>query len=240
MKILAIESSGPIASVAILEDDNVIIERKGPFKITHSETLMPLIKECFDESGLEPAGMDLIAVSGGPGSFTGLRIGSATAKGLGFALGKDLIHVPTLDAMAMNLHTVPEAIVVPMMDARRGQVYTGIYEFEDGVPVPILAGCAVDAGELMEMINERYAAGKVFFLGDGADAFKDLIRERCKVPHTFAEGDNAYQRALSVGLLGYRKALKGETVSAADEAPVYLRPSQAERVRAEKNGNQLL
>ena len=236
MKILAIESSGPVASAAILEDENIIIEKKGPFKITHSETLMPLIRDCFAESGLEPAGMDLIAVSGGPGSFTGLRIGSATAKGLGFALEKDLIHVPTLDAMAMNCRRTGR-IVVPMMDARRGQVYTGIYEFKDGEIIPILAGCAMDAGELMDMINEKLPSGEVIFLGDGADAFKDLIGERCKAAYAFAEGDDAYQRAASVGLLGYRKALKGETVSAADEAPVYLRPSQAERVRAEQNGN---
>lgn len=236
MKILAIESSGSAASAAILEDENIIMEKKGPFKITHSETLMPLIKECFDESGLEPADMDLIAVSGGPGSFTGLRIGSATAKGLGFALGKDLVHVPTLDAMAMNC-VRSGRIAVPMMDARRGQVYTGIYEFEDGFPKAVLEGCAMDAGELMDMINAKYPSGRVIFLGDGADAFKDLILDRCRVDYAFAEGDDAYQRASSVGLLGLRKAKNGGIVSAADEAPVYLRPSQAERVRAEQNGN---
>lgn len=236
MKILAIESSGSAASAAILEDEDIIIEKKGPFKITHSETLMPLIKECFEESGLEPSDMDLIAVSGGPGSFTGLRIGSATAKGLGFALGKDLVHVPTLDAMAMNC-AGSGRIAVPMMDARRGQVYTGIYEFEKGFPKAVLEGCAMDAGELMDKINSEYPSGRVIFLGDGADAFKDLIIDRCRVDHVFAEGGDAYQRASSVGLLGYRKALNGETVSAADEAPVYLRPSQAERVRAEQNGN---
>lgn len=236
MKILAIESSGSAASAAILEDENVIIEKKGPFKITHSETLMPLVKACFDESALKPMDIDLIAVSGGPGSFTGLRIGSATAKGLGFALSKDLVHVPTLDAMAMNFESSGK-LIVPMMDARRGQVYTGIYDFEGGKPLPLLEGCAMGADELMNMINERFRDREIIFLGDGADAFKDIICEKCAAAFAFAEGDDAYQRAKSVGLLGARLAADGHTVSAADEAPEYLRPSQAERVRAEQNGN---
>ena len=126
MKILGIESSGAIAGAAIWEDGKILAKKAGPFKVTHSETLMPIISEVFTECRMEAKDVDYIAVSGGPGSFTGLRIGSATAKGLGFALGKRLVHVPTLDAMAYNL-LGEDAIVVPMMDARRGQTYAGIY-----------------------------------------------------------------------------------------------------------------
>jgi len=233
MKILAIESSGSVASAALLEDENIITELVGPFRVTHSETLMPLISEAFSVSGLKPEDIDLIAVSGGPGSFTGLRIGSATAKGLGFALGKDLVHVPTLEAMAYNFRG-SDSLVIPLMDARRNQVYTGIYRFEENRLITCLEGCAMDAGNLMELINSRYASEKVVFLGDGIEAAADLIEQKCLAQYTFAEGRDRLQRASSTGLLGRVLAQEGHIVSADAEAPEYLRPSQAERVRAEK------
>lgn len=236
MKILAIESSGAKASAAILDGEALIIEKTGPFKVTHSETLMPMISECFEESSLKPEDIELITVSGGPGSFTGLRIGSATAKGLGFALGKDIVHVPTLDAMAVNFEGSGK-VIVPMMDARRSQVYTGIYEFEGGKLNVLLAGCAMPAEELIDIINERFAGREVIFLGDGTPVFGEMISEKCTVPYEIAEGENALQRAKSVGILGCRLAEQGYIISAADEAPEYLRPSQAERVRAEQSGN---
>ena len=235
MKILAIESSGSVASAAILEDKNVIIEKLGPFKVTHSETLMPLISECFNETGLKPEDMDLIAVSGGPGSFTGLRIGSATAKGLGFALDKTLVHVPTLDAMAMNQRESGK-LIIPLMDARRSQVYTGIYEFEGGQLVTLHEGCAMSIQELVRLVNEKYASREIVFLGDGVETSLAVLNSECKASFTLAVGTDALQRAASVGVLGCMLAQEGKTVSAADEAPEYLRPSQAERVRAEQEG----
>lgn len=235
MKILAIESSGTVASAALLEDNNIILEKTGPFKVTHSETLMPMIDEAFKEAGMKPVDIDLIAVSGGPGSFTGLRIGSATAKGLGFALNKDLVHVPTLDGMAYNYEGT-DSLVVPMMDARRGQVYTGIYGFDgDGLQI-LLPGCAMAAGELMEYINDHFTGRHIIFLGDGVDAYRETIEQKCSELFTLAEGADALQRASSVGKLGFIMAQKGLTVPADAEAPVYLRPSQAERVRAEQSG----
>ena len=235
MKILAIESSGSVASAAILEDKNVLVEKLGPFKVTHSETLMPLINECFNEALCRPDDMDLIAVSGGPGSFTGLRIGSATAKGLGFALDKTLVHVPTLDAMAMNFYG-SDKIIIPLMDARRGQVYTGVYSFENGKLITHMKSCAMAAEELMDTVNAENDGTAVIFLGDGLEPSRAVIEEKADFPYEFAEGVNALQRAASVGILGYSLALEGKTVSAADEAPEYLRPSQAERVRAEQAG----
>ena len=238
MKILAIESSGGCASCAILEDDNILIEKTGPFKVTHSETLMPMIADAFREMHLNASDMDLIAVSGGPGSFTGLRIGSATAKGLGFALGKQLVHVPTLDALSCNFRD-SEDVIVPLMDARRGQVYTGIYRFEkdpEGEPqlVTLLQGCAVPVEELLDIINEKYASCRIIFTGDGTAPSKELIESTLKAEYAFAEGADALQRAGSVGLLGFSLYKKGMAHDAAAEAPEYLRPSQAERVRAGK------
>ena len=128
VRILAIESSGPLASVAIVEDGEVLDMKVGDYEVTHSETLMPMVDEVVRDSGVSLENIDAIAVSAGPGSFTGLRIGSATAKGLGMALNKPLIHVPTLHAMAYNL-LGNMGFIVPMLDARRDQVYTGIFTF---------------------------------------------------------------------------------------------------------------
>ena len=130
MRILGIESSSLVASVAIVEDDITMAEFTADFKKTHSQTLLPMIDDMVKLLGIELSTVDAIAVSGGPGSFTGLRIGSATAKGLGLALDKPLIHVPTLDATAYNLYGAG-ALICPIMDARRNQVYTGVYRFRE-------------------------------------------------------------------------------------------------------------
>ena len=128
MKILAIDSSGLVASVAVTEDDSLIAEYTTNYKKTHSQTLLPMLDEVKKMIELDLSCIDAIAVSAGPGSFTGLRIGSATAKGLGLALDKPIISVPTVDALAMNVYGT-DHIVCPLMDARRSQVYTGIYRF---------------------------------------------------------------------------------------------------------------
>lgn len=126
MRILGIESSSLVASAAIVTDDILTAEYTVNFKKTHSQTLLPMIDEIVTMTETELGSIDAIAVSGGPGSFTGLRIGSATAKGLGLALKKPLIHVPTVDALAYNLWGAKD-LVCPIMDAKRNQVYTGIY-----------------------------------------------------------------------------------------------------------------
>ena len=128
MKILAIDSSGLVASAAVLEDGLLLAEYTVNYKKTHSQTLLPMIDEISRMLELDLNSLDAIAVAGGPGSFTGLRIGSATAKGLGLALDKPLISVPTVDALAYNFCGT-ERLICPMMDARRSQVYTGLYRF---------------------------------------------------------------------------------------------------------------
>ena len=142
MRILALDSSGLVASVAVVEDgavdDQVIAEYTVNYKKTHSQTLLPMLDEIVKMTELDLHTVDAIAVAGGPGSFTGLRIGSATAKGLGLALEKPLIHIPTLEGLAYNLCGIAD-VVCPIMDARRGQVYAGIYEF-DGQKLHILEG----------------------------------------------------------------------------------------------------
>ena len=163
MRILGIESSSLVASAAVVENEVTLAEYTVNYKKTHSQTLLPMIDEMMRLLDMEPSAVDAIAVSGGPGSFTGLRIGSATAKGLGLALKKPLIHVPTLDAMAYGLFGA-SGLICPMMDARRQQVYTGIYRFEERFEI-VMEQSALAVADLAERLN---ALGeRVIFLGDG-------------------------------------------------------------------------
>lgn len=182
---------------------------------------------------LDLTAVDAIAVAGGPGSFTGLRIGSATAKGLGLALDKPLIHVPTLEGLAYNLCGT-EGIVCPIMDARRGQVYTGIYEFRGKELVVLEDQMAVSIEELGERLHTYQK--RITFLGDGVPVFKEALTDRimadCEI--SFAPANMNRQRAASVGALAIRYYEEGKTETAAEHQPDYLRVSQAERERQER------
>lgn len=183
MKILAIESSGLVASAAIASDDRIIGEYTANTDLTHSKTLLPMIDELAHLTGEDLSTVDYIAVSSGPGSFTGLRIGSATAKGLAFAWDKMIVPVPTVDSIAWNMAGA-EGYVCPVLDARRGQTYTGIYSFhsEDGIIVmdTVRPQCAVTIDEIIDDLNER--GENVTFLGDGVPVFSSYIKEHLKVP----------------------------------------------------------
>ena len=237
MKLLALDSSGLVASVAVLEDETLVAEYTTNYKKTHSQTLLPMLDEIRRMTELDLHTIDAIAVAAGPGSFTGLRIGSATAKGLGLALDKPIIPVPTVEALAYQLWGA-KGDICPMMDARRNQTYTGIYSFEDGVFWTVLPQCAVSLEELLERINEN--GRSVTFLGDGVPVFREQIMASCKVPFLFAPPHCSRQSAAAVAVLGMEYYKQGRFVSADLHAPEYLRMSQAERERLErekKNGN---
>lgn len=231
MKILAIESSGLVASVAVTENNTLLGEYTMNHKKTHSQTLLPMLDELAKMIELDLNTIDAIAVSMGPGSFTGLRIGSATAKGLGLALDKPIIPVPTVDALAYNLWGTNKQIC-PLMDARRQQAYTGLYTFEDGQLVTKVPQCAVDISEIIEEINKTGQA--VIFLGDGVSVFMEYIAEHITVPYEFAPATCHIQRATSVAALGEVLYAKGVVESAREHKPDYLRLSQAERELKEK------
>lgn len=227
MRILGIESSSLVASAAIVTDHILTAEYTVNFKKTHSQTLLPMIDEIVRMTETDLDTIDAIAVSGGPGSFTGLRIGSATAKGLGLALKKPLIHVPTVDAMAYGLWGAA-GLVCPIMDAKRNQVYTGIYRMEKGMET-VKEQCAMDMHCLTEELNGL--GEPVIFLGDGVPVYERIIREEMKVPFSFAPAHQSRQRAASVAALGAVLFARGETETAAEHGPDYLRKSQAERER---------
>ena len=247
MKIIAIDSSGLVASVAIVEDEEVIAEYNVQYKKTHSQTLLPMLDELKRMVDLDLQSVDAIAIASGPGSFTGLRIGSATAKGLGLALEIPIIEIPTLDGLACNLYGT-DKVVCPIMDARRNQVYTGLYSYiEDGQSdeqeqrfhytlVPILSQCAVPIEEIAEKCNEQQK--EIIFLGDGVPVFAEQLKNLMKVPYSFAPAHMNRQRAASFAFLAFEKLRKAEVVPAADHAPEYLRLSQAEREKAAKREKQ--
>lgn len=231
MKILAIESSGLVASVAVTEDNTLLGEYTMNHKKTHSQTLLPMLDELAEMIELDLSTLDAIAVSMGPGSFTGLRIGSATAKGLGLALDKPIIPVPTVEALAYNLWGTDKQ-VCPLMDARRQQAYTGLYAFENGQLTTIIPQCAVDISEIVEEVNKTHKP--VIFLGDGVPVFADYIAEHVTVPYEYAPATCNRQSAASVAALGAILYEKGIVEHAREHKPDYLRPSQAERERKEK------
>lgn len=231
MKILALDSSGLVASVAVMEDDNLIAEYTVNYKKTHSQTLLPMLDEIATMVQLDLETIDAIAVAAGPGSFTGLRIGSATAKGLGLALNKPLVGVETVEALAYNLYDT-RSWICPIMDARRKQVYTGIYEDKDGEQETVMSQCAMGIEELIEKLNQE--AHPVIFLGDGVAVYKETILEKIQVPCQFAPAHLNKQRAGAVAALGMKKFMEGKAENARDHQPDYLRLSQAERERAER------
>ena len=216
MKLLGIDSSSLVASVAVVTDDVLTAEYTVDFKKTHSQTLLPMIDEVVTMLGMDLHEIDAIAVSGGPGSFTGLRIGSATAKGLGLALEKPLIHVPTVDAMAYNLWG-SDALICPIMDARRNQVYTGLYHCRRSLEI-VMEQCAMDMMDLIRKLNDM--GERVIFLVVGVPVYRETA-------------SNNRQRAASVASLGMEYFRQGKTVTAEEFEPDYLRKSQAEREREE-------
>ena len=231
MKILALDSSGLVAGVAVVEDDNLLGEYTVNYKKTHSQTLLPMLDVVAKMIELDLNTIDAIAIAAGPGSFTGLRIGSATAKGLGLALDKPLIEVPTVDGLAYNLYG-NQNLVCPLMDARRNQTYTGLYQFDENGMHTLIPQCVVGIDEMIGQINDRNLA--VTFLGDGVPVFKTYIEEICKVKFAFAPVHMNKQRAGAVAALALQYYKQGKTVTAQEHQPEYLRMSQAERERAEQ------
>ncbi len=231
MKILAMDSSGQVASVAVLENDSIVGEYTINYKLTHSQTLLPMIENLKKIIELDLTTVDAIAVAKGPGSFTGLRIGSATAKGMGLALDKPIIAVPTLEGIAYQLAGF-KGLICPMMDARRNQVYTGIYRFgESGFEV-LLDQTACGIEEIIDRVNEL--GEQTTFLGDGAIAFEEIIKAKCTAQVSFAPIHHRLQSAASVAVRAKEMFEKGLFESADMHRPEYLRKSQAEREREEK------
>lgn len=232
MKLIGIDTSGIVASAAILTEDTLseyVIEHNH----THSTTLMPMLESLVGITEIELKEIDAIAIAAGPGSFTGLRIGSATAKGLAYSLNKPIIPVPTLDALAFNIQFF-DGIICPIMDARRSEVYNGLYTFKNGEFIKLTEQRAISVDNLIKELKENYPEESIVFLGDGVPVYKGKIDTILNLKHFYAPLNVLKQKAGSVAVLGKMYYNKGIVESAETHEPIYLRLSQAERERNEK------
>ncbi len=225
MLILGIDSSGHTASVALYADGVVLSEYTCNIGLTHSQTLLPMVAEIFSRTGHTAGELDAIAVSAGPGSFTGLRIGAATAKGLALGYAIPLLEVSTLEGLAMNVRDMDEVYVHPIMDARRSQVYTAT--FLDGQLIGEEEAISIE--DLITKINQM--PGRHFFLGDAVPVYRSCLEAQLSVPYRFAGPGNLLQRASSVAILGAEQLALGKSVSGKDFHLSYIRKPQAERER---------
>ena len=228
MKILAFETSAKAASVALMERGKLLGEAYQNTGLTHSQTLMVMAEDLLKAGNLTPKDVEAVAVAAGPGSFTGVRIGVAAAKG--FAWGGELpcYGVSTLEAMARNLGAW-EGYVVPAMDARRSQVYTAIFHAEKGILTRVEEDMAISLEELKEKIKNF--SEPVFLVGDGALLCYNTLLE--EVPGLVLPPEHRmHQRAAGVALTAQVMMDAGDPGNGAELTPNYLRLSQAERERA--------
>lgn len=233
MKILALESSAVACSVALCEDGELIAQSFQNNGLTHSRTLMPMCEDLLKNCGLTLGDVELIAVAAGPGSFTGLRIGVAAAKGLAWSLDKPCVGVSTLEAMAWTAAHM-DGDLCPAMDARRGQIYNARFTARDGVPSRLTPDRAI---ALADLAQELKGVKKTqIIVGDGAALCYNYLQEQ-SISARLAPPHLRCQSAWGVARAALERARQGELTDAGGLVPVYLRLSQAERERLEKNND---
>lgn len=226
MKVLAIESASITASCAVSDDGNLLGEYTLNHKKTHSEKLMPLIESLMNELELKIQDIDVIAISEGPGSYTGLRIGAALAKSLSLAAGIPIANVPTTKSLAGNILDLNE-LIVPVMDAKAGRIYTGVYRWKNGTLIAVKEQFPCNIEELIDILNGYKEP--MIFNGDGSVNYRNIIEAKLNRKSNFAPSGLNYLHASTLASIGYEMALNNELINASDFKPQYLRLSQAER-----------
>jgi tRNA threonylcarbamoyladenosine biosynthesis protein TsaB len=231
MKILALETSTMMGSVAIMDQEGLIAEYRLNIKSTHSERLMRTIDEVLKDSGLELKDLDGYAVSIGPGSFTGLRIGISTVKGLAFVTRKPVAAIPTLDALACNI-PFSQYQICPMLDARKKEVYTALYSIsDDGNLSKRMDDCVIRPEIILKEIKEP-----TVFLGEGARIYKEMISEGLGQRAHFAPMSKQLPSAVNVAELGLMAFERGAFEEPANLVPKYIRKSEAELKFSSESG----
>lgn len=248
MNILAIETTGAEASVAVINEKGEVFMEASDQKLNHLQNLMPMVDLLLQKRGMLIDDVDYIAVSEGPGSFTGIRIGVSSARALAQALGLKTISVPTLESF---LYHVPEykGVICPIFDARRSQVYGGAYQWADeGKYDEVVPGAAYDLHELLELLEaalqgidaEKKDIREITFFGDGIIPYKEQIMDwqgsssNNNIRVLFAEDEVKLQKASSVAKLALENYRAGKIKSLYDLKPVYMRKAEAERKLEEK------
>ena len=226
MKIFVLDTSSKAASAAVWEDGHLLADCWQNTGRTHSVTSLPMAEQLLAGCSRTLEEMDALAVTAGPGSFTGLRIGMAMVKGMAFALGKPCIPLSTLEGLAWNLRGWP-GLICPVMDARVGQVYTALFRWENGEMHRLMEDCAISAQELMEKLSAWPEESKIL-VGDGAELCYNKFNGHL-AQLSMAPDHLRHQRAGAMAELAARLLAEGRTVPAGELAPVYLRLPQAER-----------
>lgn len=231
MRILGIDTATQVAGTAVIGEDRLISERFIHNLKTHSQNIIPMIQQVMDDADLKPEQLHGIAVTGGPGSFTGLRIGMSVAKTMGMALNIPVIAVSTLKVLAWNVYGI-DGLICPVLDARKHQVYTCIYESTSDGLIKLINPAALSIGQL---ITEIFAlAGKITFLGDAVPVFGDILREELGDRAVFGTKINSFPRAAAVAELGLLRLKEGRLSDSTFLQPEYLRKSEAEVAWEEK------
>ena len=232
MLVLGIDTATRTASIGLTDQERIVGEFSLQVERVHSKRLMPMVDQLLTSAGLDVNQVEGIAVSAGPGSFTGLRIGMATAKGLAYALSIPLVGVSTLSGLCFNCGPV-EGLVCPILDARMNQYYTGLYEWQDGRPTPIIQDGVVNRQELVQML-EQDSRLKVIVAEQDLDSTLGL-KERFPQMIRHAPDHLVYPRGSSIAVLGFRKINSGAEDALLSLQPTYLRRSQAEILFDRKN-----
>ena len=228
MKILSIDSTANTSTVALLENDKLLGIYTANTKNTHSETLLPMVETALKHYGITIDEVELFAVSAGPGSFTGVRIGVATLKGIAFGKSKPCVAVSTLEAIAENAKA-REGLICPVMNARRSQVYTALFSSDGEKLTRLMPDSALSINELDELLSKY--EHPVTFCGDGYGITLKALKNTTASP---LPDRLRHQSAYSVAQVALRKYESGEYTNDTDLTVTYLRPSQAERERMEK------
>ncbi|KJR97086.1 MAG: peptidase M22 [Peptococcaceae bacterium BRH_c4a] len=226
MYVLGVESATPVAGVAVVNKDRVLAERMINNRKTHSGHLLPMIKAVIEEAGIGPADVEGIAVSSGPGSFTGLRIGMSTAKTLAQIWGVPVVGVSTLDALAYPLTGLVN-LVCPVLNARKNEVYTSVYD-GSGTKMNNLTGPVALKPEDLASLLSQWGDRSVTFLGDGVTEYRDRLSDLLGERASFAPGMMFLPRGASVAGIGWIKLDRGEGVDPLSLLPDYVRLSEAE------------
>ncbi len=233
MTLLGIDTSSLAASAAIIEDGAILAENFVNVKRTHSETLFPMVESVLGNCGKSLSSVDLFAVTAGPGSFTGVRIGISAVKGMAMGTGKLCVPVSTLEALAYNL-LGRRCVAVPVMDARCGQVYTALFQVNGRTVSRLSEDMAIPIDELRREIAKLSLETEIVLLGDGAKTCFEIFND----PRvTLAPEHLRFQRAASVCLAALSR---GETpLTPSQLVPFYLRPPQAQRERIKRESNKV-
>ena len=233
MKILSLDSSADVGTVALCEDERLLAEMTVNTGNTHSESLLPTVEAVLKITGTDINDVDLFACSTGPGSFTGVRIGVATVKGIAYGKNKPCVSISTLYALAQNLRGF-NGIICPVMNARRKQVYTALFRYQNGQAERLFPDNAIAITELDELLKQY--GEPVYLTGDGYSITEELLTHKIiPTPERLR-----HQSAYSVAQIARKTYMEGIVTTDSEMVPTYLRPSQAERERTEREGRGVL